>query len=475
MKRLLAAPILVLLAMLALAGGVVVAVATSHDDEADPAPPAATRDVAGVVSVGRPIAPYRAGEPPTGQIELRVRDPEGGAPHAVLFHRHEDVRRGRTVRYRCFEVGPERAIRRYPVGDGGTCSPVGTGAASPPWSISITESIAGPMMLHGSADARVKRLTVAGPGGTFIVPRSRSGAFAVAYGGRARGRAVLTATLADGSKRFFRSRIPSSRRPDGAAVAADPGGLPAWFTSAAERTEGARRGQTCLQVAQELNLREPTPGRRGGSVLAPSCGDLSRHPVFARTVRLAPSSQPATFGPGRFAARRTIVAGAAAQSVRGVAIVSPAGRHELPIAPAGRAFLAVLPATTRPADLTLEVTTADGRVQRFADPVAVNRATTANPPPRLRGGVRLRLDGARRVVLSARLTGPVSKRLEITFRGREVRMRRAGGPAGAPLYTGVYDGDRGSRRPIVAGRLYRLSVQLCGDSCSTLSRRSRLR
>lgn len=476
MKRRPITPVLALLAAFAFGGGVVVALATTRDPR-DPSPPAATRDVPGVVSIGRPITPYRAGDPATGQIELRIADPAGGAPLAVLFHRYEHTRKRRTVRDDCLELGTERQLRRYPVRDGGSCRPTGPGTPSHPWSVSITASAAGPVTFNGWASTRVKRLTLAGPGGTFVLPRSQHGAFAVAYAPNANGRMVLTATLTDGSKRFFRSPIPPSRQPDGAATAADPDRLPTWFTSARVRTEGPRRGQTCLQVQQDHALHAATPDRRGGNVLAPVCGDLARAPVFARTVQLKPSGRPSTFGPTRFAPRRTILAGAVADNVRSVAVTSPAGRRELALGEAGRAFLAVFAPATRPADLTLEITLDNEQVRHFANPVAVNRATTRNPPPRLRGSVRLRQDPAapRRVILTARLSEPVIRRFEITFLGRETRMRRIGGSDSAPAYRGIYDGTRGARRAIVVGRLYRFTVLLCGDTCTVHHRNARLR
>lgn len=463
MKRWPIAPILILLSATALGGGVMVALATSHD-ERDPAPPAATRDVPGVVAIGRPITPYPAGDPATGQIELRIADPTGGAPLAVLFHRYEHVRQGKAIREECLEVGRERQLRRYPVQDGGSCRP---STAPEPWSISITASAGGPVVVNGSTSPGVKRLTAAGPGGTFVLPRSQHDAFAVAYAATTRGRMVLTATLTDGSTRFFRSQIPPSRRPDGAVTAADPGGLPTWFTAARKRSDGARRGQTCLQVQQDDALHRKAPGQRGGNFLAPLCGDLARAPVFARTVQLKPSRRRSTFGPMRFAPRRTIIAGAVADNVKSVAVSSPAGRRQLPLADAGRAFLAVFPATTQPAQLTLEITLDNGQVKRFPNPVAVNRATPKNPTPRLQGPVSLRQDPAapRRVILTARLTAPVTKRFEIAFLGREIRMRRTGGPNSNPVYRGIYDGTRGAQRPITRGRLYPFSVLICNDTC----------
>ena len=473
MKRWPIAPVLVVLAALALGGGVVVALATSHD-ERDPAPAAASRDVPGVVAIGRAIRPYRAGRPATGQIELRIADPTGGAPLAVLFHRSQRVRQGRTIREECLEVGRERQLRRYPTQDAGACRP---SSAPQPWSISITASAGGPVVVHGWTSSDVKRLTAAGPGGTFVLPRAEHGAFAVAYSAATRGRMVLTATLTDGSKHFFRSQIPPSGRPDGAVTAADPGGLPTWFTAAHKRTDGPRRGQTCLQVHQDFALHEKAPGDRGGTILAPVCGDLSRAPLFARTVQLKPSRRPSTFGPTRFAPRRTIIAGAVADNVKSVTITSPADRRQVPLGDGGRAFLAVFPASIAPPQLTLEVTLDNGQVERFANPVAVNTATTKNAPPRLRGPVSLRQDPAapRHLILTARLTAPVTQRFEITLLGREIRMRRTGGPDSNPVYRGIYDGTRGARRPITPGRLYRFSVMLCGDSCTTEQRQARLR
>ncbi len=203
-----------------------------------------------------------------------------------------------------------------------------------------------------------------------------------------------------------------------------------------------------------------------GNFLAPACGDLSRHAVFARTVQLKPSKHPSTFGPLGSAPRRTILAGAVNDTVKSVSVISPAGRRELPLADAGRAFLAVFPATVKPADLTLEITLDDGEVRRFTNPVSVNHATNNNARPRLHGtiGLREQPPASRRVVLTARLTAP-AKRFEIGFLGREVRMRRTSGPSNHPLYTGIYDGTRGAQRPIIRGRRYHVSTLLCSDTC----------
>ena len=64
----------------------------------------------------------------------------------------------------------------------------------------------------------------------------------------------------------------------------------------------------------------------------------------------------------------------------------------------------------------------------------------------------------------------------MTLAGRELRMRRSGGPANRPRYSASYDRDRGARRASLVGRVYRGSVVLCGpESCATIAMRVRLR
>jgi hypothetical protein len=373
------------LALVATAAGGVVAVATSRDDDRDPAPPAATRDVPGIVALARPVEPIDLGRAPRWAIEMRITAPDGREGGLAAFRR---TRRsgGRLVHERCAIGGSERDLRR-------TRKPFGNcwDEASPePWSITTGASSEGPVSISGVVAPRVRRLTIAGPGGTFVVPRSRTGAFLVVYGRRATGRAVLTAQLADGTTRFFRIEVPPSQRPPGVAVAQDPGGLPAWYVAGFRQDRGPRSGQTCFAVGQDSAIREHG-ARAGGTRLPLVCGDLGHAPVIARTVRLAPDHPPGILGPGRFAPRRTILAGAVTGAARSVAVTGPAGRRQLALSDAGRAFVAVFAADVPPAALTLEVTLADGTVQRYVNPVAVNGATAERPPPQIAGKMTARI------------------------------------------------------------------------------------
>lgn len=456
------AVLLLVLVLAASVAGVVVA----SGGPPDPAPPRAGIDVPGVVSIGRPVErPPVAGAPPTGTIELRATDPDGGPTVAVLQFPWSKVRRGTLVRYACHAQGPEARLRRYPTAEGGPCRPLGA-RGDGPWSVSVGSGTKAGVAIGGTVRPQVRRLTVAGPGGTFVVPRSRTGAFLVLYGEAARGSAVLTARLADGSTRYYRTSLPPTLRPDGVALASDPEGLPMWWAQGGPRPTARR---TCVQVNQDAG-RDP---RRDSTSLRPVCGDLTRGAVFARTIAVEPRSRPGTFGPGPSAPRRTVLVGAIASRVREVAVVTVAGRRVLPVGAAGRTFLAVFPPSVRSFDLLLEVTLRDGRVQRFPNPRAVNRAVARHPIPRILGAVRLRRDpvGGRRVVLTARLDRP-ARRFEVTFLGREVRMRPV---AGSPSrYRGVYDGDRGVRRPIVSGRVYGFSTLTCGDHCDVRPASARL-
>lgn len=458
-------------AVVACVTGGVVAWAAATGDDRDPSPPPRNRDVPGIVSLARPTTPIPVASTPPSALEMRITEPDG-AKRAVLAFRETRTSSGRKVDRTCMSPGTEDDLlsTRRPIGN---CLHAESGQ---PWAIMTSASSTGPVSLTGVASRRVTGLTVAGPGGTFRVPTSRSGAFRIVYGARASGRAVLAATLTDGTTRYFRTQVPPTFRPAGVTAAADPEGLPDWYIGAVGRDRGPRQGQTCAQVQQDRAIRAGDPRRQGGTFLAPVCGDLNQDQIFARTVRTAPTPTQTTFGGGRFAPRRTILAGAAAPDVMAVAVNGPDGRRELALADAGRAFLAVYPQRVTPAELTLEMTLADGRVERFPNPVAVNRATTENPPPELVGPPSLRLEapGSRRVVLRATLNAP-ARRLEITFLGREVRMRREGGTATRPRYVGIYDGTRGKQRPLRPGSTQRMSVLLCGDVCGTTLWRAGLR
>jgi hypothetical protein len=82
----------------------------------------------------------------------------------------------------------------------------------------------------------------------------------------------------------------------------------------------------------------------------------------------------------------------------------------------------------------------------------------------------MRLTGPRRVTFTLRLQGHRPRRAEITFLGRRLQLRRDG-----IRWTATYDGNRGVRRPIVRGRVYRMTLLRCGDTCGTELQRARLK
>lgn len=459
--------VLAVAALLALLAGGAIALASTGGGT-DPAPPAATNDVPGLVSIGRPITPTRTGAQSNWQIELRVANPDRGGPKVLLFDQRTKRINGRVRTQRCFTFGPERQMRRGSLRTVGDCTDERN---TEPWNFTMGASSEGPsLVIVGLANPDVKRLAVAGPGGTFVVPRSAHGGFALIYGRHATGRATLTATLHDGSTRYLRFNVPPSFfAHEGAVVVRDPGGLPSWQATAARRDRGVRRGQTCVNVIEDVDLRARGL-RSGGQLLAPICGELHRDPVVARVVDLHPRPLPGPFNRGRLTPRRTILAGAVGEQVASVAVVSPQGRRELALSDAGRAFLAVFPSSVGVSDLNLEVTLSDGPVLRFPAPRSVNGATLENPAPRVLGKPRLQLTAPREVTLEAHLSDR-TRRFEITFLGREVAMHRVSGTT----YRGRYDGTRGVQRRLVAGRIYTMTVITCGDECSTTLMRARLR
>jgi len=458
--------VLVLAALLTLAGGVL-AVAASRDQAPDPAPPPATRDVPGIVSLARPVEPVELGRTPPWAIEMRTRRPDGTTTAVAVFEQTRR-RRGRTVRETCSIAGEEAELRR-------TRRPFGNCYAeepAEPWSITTGASSRGPVVIAGIVSKRVERLTVAGPGGTFAVPRSRLGAFEIVYGRRATGRAVLSARLDDGTTRFFRTDVPPTQRPAGAAVAADPGGLPPWYVTAYSVPDGRRRGQTIVVAAQDSAIRRAGT-RGGGARLPPVAGDLRRAPVVATTIELGPGRPPGQDGLSRFAPRRTILVGAVAPAVRSVEVVTAAGpRRPLALSDAGRAFIAVFPAGVRPRALSLAVTLRDGSIRRFSGLTGVGGAEVVRPVPRTVGRIEARVGprGSRRLELRATLSGPATS-VEVRFRGRRVRLRRLRSTA----YAGRYTAPRGDP-PLRKGRVERSDTVICAlEGCARTVQRVRLR
>ncbi|MGI8623602.1 MAG: hypothetical protein ACR2NB_09000 [Solirubrobacteraceae bacterium] len=462
------------LCAVAVLGGTGAVVAATSGGGSDPAPPRVRGDVPGVVSVGRPITPYASGQDDAGEMVMRARSPSGGEPLSVLFHQGNREDRDEV----CFETGPERALRDYPIADGGSCGPARLPSARP-LAVGQTSSV-GLVTITGRVGAEVTRLTEPDPAARSWCPGPGRGAFLIAYAPQVEGRVVLTARQRDGTTRYFRTVVPNfPMQPPGAATAKDPGGLPEWYATASTRKPDdlARPGQTCVSAGQEHGSPKDWPGGRifrGG--VAPACGDLRAEPVFVRAV-VTGRGEPTLYNLGGRTADRVVVYGAGAGKVREVALLGPQGRRNLPLARAGHAFLAVLAADVDPDDLALDITLADATTRRINDIRAFNRATSFDPPPRLRGAITATVTArTRQVRLRATMTG-TAKSFKVSFLGRPVRMCHTGGPGGAPVYTGTYDGTRGARRPLpAAGDRQYIHVVLCGGTnCRSIRARARIR
>jgi len=99
--------------------------------------------------------------------------------------------------------GPDRQLRTYPVRDPGLCMPAALPEGSPfPALTNGGGSPGRPFVVSGTVMPDVRRLTVDGPGGRHDVPISPHRGFLLGYAPSARGRATLTAVLADGSTAF---------------------------------------------------------------------------------------------------------------------------------------------------------------------------------------------------------------------------------------------------------------------------------
>ncbi|MEA2219210.1 MAG: hypothetical protein QOJ35_1836 [Solirubrobacteraceae bacterium] len=439
-----------------------VALAVSGGDPEQP-----THSRSALLTIGQPIAPYRAGNPP-GWIEMRIADPGGGRRRAALSYRTHELRRGHVVQLLCSRIGPERLLRRVRLTNAGDCMPVHGQSTRYPLQWSIGTGTREPVTINGQATPAVRRVVLSGPGGTYDVPLSRHGVFLLVYSAHARGSATLTAHLRDGSTRFQQFDLPPSFAQRGTTSVADPGGRAAWHVAAEARSSGPRKGQTCAQF---------TLGRFIRDFGAPLCGDLSHHAVFADTQRYGPRKGPHTYGPHDRSPRRVVVWGAVAPGVRGVRITQGGHSRSLSLSAVGRAFIAVYPAGVDPQAIALEVTLAGGTIERHRAPRRLNAVRLAEQPLLVTRRIGLRHDraDATRLVLSATLNLP-AKRFDVKLAGREVHMHRAGGPDGRPRYAGIYDRSRGRPRTFVTGHVYLTSFVLCGgEGCSATTMRSRLR
>ncbi len=338
--------------------GAAVALAVSGGDPRQP-----TRSHSPLVSIGQPIAPYRAGKPPKGWMEMRVKDPDGAQALALLYYEHTRISRGRPVHVLCADVGDERRLRRSSTRRDNGCLPADPDlqdGLALRWGSGFGGRAG--LRVQGRASAEVRRVVVKGPGGTYEVPLARHRSFLLLYSARATGKLTLTAHLRDGGTRYYeiplRPEFPPGR---GAVAARDPGGLAAWRVTAEVRSAGAREGQTCAQFVRAL-----------GEFGAPLCGDLAANAVFADATRWGPRRTRGPYGPGPKSPKRLIVWGAVATSVRGVRIIGRRGTRRLALSPVGRALIAVYPAGTDPRSITLEVTLADATVQRHVGPRRLN-------------------------------------------------------------------------------------------------------
>lgn len=342
----------------ALGAAAVVAFASGGGQPSKP-----TRSTSPLVSIAQPITPYRAGSPREGLMEMRARNPDGGEAYGVLSFTHRSRRRDdRRLLQTCAEVAPESRVREYPVHEGGTCTLEDPRLPREPLSYGFSYGRNLPYIIQGRADEEVKRVVVSGPGGTYDVPVARDGAFVVLYSAKVRGTATLTAHLRDGATRFFEIVIPPSAASPGGVKADDPGGLPPWALHAQERVFGPRKGQTCAQFEQD-----PVPGAVH-AVSTPMCGDLHAHPVFADTTQFGPRAGRRRFGQGSRTPKRLIVWGAVSSAVKKVIVDGPGEPRTLALGRVGRPFMTVYPEGTSPEAITLEITLADGKPQRFRAP-----------------------------------------------------------------------------------------------------------
>jgi hypothetical protein len=207
-------------------------------------------------------------------------------------------------------------------------------------------------LVYGVAGTGLREATVRA-GGQERELELGAGSFVTAYRGYVEDvQPRVTLRFEDGGERTFSFGTLDR------ASAPDPEGGAPWTVRAQER-RGERAGQTCAQVSRP-------PGREGGPGFGgtpPVCGDLDDAGVFFEVAPFPRTSDPAeNLAPFPWppTIARTVLWGAADDSVEAITVRRGEQRTEVDLSAEGPGFVAVFPAGTEPEQLVIEVRRADG-------------------------------------------------------------------------------------------------------------------
>lgn len=310
---------------------------------------------------GTDVPPEATPRPGTAQmVDLRAQDPDGNAPPWTL--RLSTSRTGQL----CAAVGQEvegdfglvgldGRFRRLPLLGVDACA---TREGPPPALIgSRIFDAERPQdvrtVVYGVAGTGLREATVRAGGERRELELGAGGSFLATYRGYVEDvRPEVTLRFADDDPRTFAFGTLEG------ASAPDLGGGAPWVVRATPRSGGDRDGQTCAQVRQ-------TRGRDGGGFggTPPVCGDLDRAGVFFEIAPF-PRESDLSGDPGPFPwpamLGRTVLWGAADETVEAVSLLRGDQRTEVDLSAQGPGFVTVLPAATEPRDLLVEVRRRDG-------------------------------------------------------------------------------------------------------------------
>jgi hypothetical protein len=208
-------------------------------------------------------------------------------------------------------------------------------------------------MVYGVAGTGLREATVTAGGERRELELGAGGSFIAAYRGYVEDvrPEVALRFEGDGARTFAFGRLEEASAPD-------PEGGPPWVVDATPRAGGDRDGQTCAQVRQAR-------GRDGGGFggTPPVCGDLDRAGVFLEVAPF-PRRSDLSGDPGPFmwsaTLARTVLWGAADETVEAVSVLRGDRRTEVDLSAEGPGFVAVFPAGTEPEELLVEVRRRDG-------------------------------------------------------------------------------------------------------------------
>ncbi len=316
-------------------------------------------------SHGADVPPEATPRPGSARLAgLDAADPGGGPAWDLRVSRSETGQLcsavGQVVEGKFGLVGLDSRFRRLPLAGVDACGDRALAAVligARVFDAASRERVRTVVNGVGGNGLREVQVTTAEGASRALRPGS-GGTFLAVYSGYVEElRPQVRLTYADGSQRSFAFGVSAGGQDR------DPDGGPRWVARASRWTSGSRAGQTCVQARRAHGRTQ-----RLSPLMAPLCGDLDRDALFF-DVAAFPRGGAAGAQRGRFPwgshAPRTLVWGAASDTVRAIEVEHGGSRRLVDLSGDGTGFIAVLPGGTDPFGVRVHVTLADGTSRSY--------------------------------------------------------------------------------------------------------------